>query len=152
MASSKVAFLVAVLALCAAFVVAEAHEGEHDGWHGKPDKISLKVILHNMASRDVTFRNLNFLNYTNDVLVKKNEWSAIEPVDVTFKDPVMRLTVTTKRNDGTIRTKLLQLDLVHYYKKSLKGKKYIVLTAVESWKKKFLFVKLDGQIIRIVKL
>jgi len=142
----KVVFLVAAL-LVATFVVAEAHEHQ-----GNPVKVSLKVILHNLANRDVSFKNANFPKYSREVVVPKRKWSAIDPVVVSFEHSVMRLVVSTKMNNGTPRSKLLQLDLVHWFKKSLLGKKYIVLTAVESWKSEFLFVKLDGDIVRIVKL
>lgn len=144
--AAKVVFLSAVLVV-AAFAVAEAHDHP-----GMPEKISLKVILHNLANREVSFKNANFPKYSSEVVVPKGKWSAIDPVVVSFEYPVMRLTVSTKMNNGTPRSKLLQLDLVHWFKKSLIGKKYIVLTAVESWKSEFLFVKLNGDIVRIVKL
>jgi len=144
--AAKVVFLVAALML-AAFVVAEAHEHAK-----KPEKSSLKVVLHNLATRDVSFKNANFPKYSSEVVVAKGKWSAIDPVVVSFEYPVMRLIVSTKMNNGTPRSKLLKLDLVHWFRKSLEGKKFIVLTAVESWKKEFLFVKLNGAIIRIVKL
>lgn len=144
MAASKVVFLVAALTL---FVVAEAHP------EGRREEISIKVILHNLATRDVSFKNVNFPKYSSEVVVAKSKWSAIEPVVVTPEHPVMRLLVSTTMNNGTPRSKLLKLDLVvPWFRRSLEGKKFIVLTAVESWKKKFLFIKLNGDIIRIVKL
>uniref|UniRef100_A0A7I4F593 Late embryogenesis abundant protein LEA-2 subgroup domain-containing protein n=2 Tax=Physcomitrium patens TaxID=3218 RepID=A0A7I4F593_PHYPA len=141
MAFKAVFLLVALLAAVSA--VAEAHEE-------KSDRFSLKIILHNTASRDVSFKLVNLGKHAYDTVVGKgDQWSAIGPVIVNLKFPVMRLAVSVTNKSYVLRKKLLKIDLERRFGRDyLKGKKFIVLTAQESWKKEFLFIKL-GRTLRL---
>ncbi|XP_024396191.1 uncharacterized protein [Physcomitrium patens] len=145
MAFKAVFLLVALLAAVSA--VAEAHEE-------KSDRFSLKIILHNTASRDVSFKLVNLGKHAYDTVVGKgDQWSAIGPVIVNLKFPVMRLAVSVTNKSYVLRKKLLKIDLERRFGRDyLKGKKFIVLTAQESWKKEFLFIKLGRDIVQRIKL
>ena len=149
--ATRAVFTVVAL-LVAAFVVAEA-DVVAKVEPVKSESFSFKIILHNLASRDVTFRLVNLGPRAYDVVVGKgDQWSAIGPLKVDLRFPVMRLIVSVYDNNNVLRKKPLELDLARRFGKSLKGKKFIVLTAVESWKQEFLFIKLGSEIVRRIKL
>ncbi|KAG0566480.1 hypothetical protein KC19_7G067100 [Ceratodon purpureus] len=142
--ANKAVFTVVAL-LLAAFVVAEAGV--------ESESFDFKIILHNKASRDVTFRLVSLGSHAYDVTVAKwGQWSAIGPLKVDRKDSVMRLIVSVRNKSYVLRKKPMELDLARRYGEGLQSKKFLVLTAVESWKQEFLFIKLGTEIVRRVKL
>ncbi|KAG0558392.1 hypothetical protein M758_10G023000 [Ceratodon purpureus] len=159
---AKLLLLIATL-LVAATVVAEAHSAApapapapvtspHLGT--KSGLLSMKLILHNVAKRPVTFKLVNPV-VSKPVVALKGKWNAIEPALFSAKHTNLLVSVTVENNKHVMVNKTLKINLLQHFKTSeLKGKKFLVLTAVESWswKSKYLLITMGELVVLTIKL
>ncbi|XP_024399412.1 uncharacterized protein [Physcomitrium patens] len=123
----------------------------HHHYHHDHD-FSLKLILHNVAKRAVTFKLVKPL-ISRAVVVPPHKWSSIAPF--TPKYPSIEVVVIVENKTYKTVTKNLKINLLqHFGHKELKGDKFLVLTAVESWswKSKYLLVTIGEVVILSIKL
>ncbi|KAG0582360.1 hypothetical protein M758_3G051900 [Ceratodon purpureus] len=99
----------------------------------KSATFSLKCIIHNLADRSLTFKLvIQRKDAAKAVVAKAKQWTAIGPVTVGCKVPVVQLYVTVKTNKGVVVTKSFPVKLAAFLKNIVpKSSKALVVTASE---------------------
>lgn len=115
---------------------------------------SIKLILHNVATRPVTFKLIKPV-VSSPVVALKNKWTAIAPAVLSAKQTTLVVSVTLQNNKLVTVKKTLIIDLLKHFKAAeLTGKKFLVLTAVESWswKKKYVLITIGEVVVLSIEL
>lgn len=148
---AKIVFLVAVL-LVVTVAMTEAGSLEDGIFKRKPVDLSVTLVCHNNAHRDVSILVAE-LKIAKVVSVLKNKAATIGPIVVDVKvNPLLHLTITVLDNKHALVKKTLIIDLVKQLKVKLVGKKTLLLNIVEDVKAKLLKVYLGAEIVLIIKL
>lgn len=115
---------------------------------------SIKLILHNVAHRPVTFKLVSPV-VSSPVVCLKNKWNAIAPTLISSKHTMLHVSVEVENNKHVAVKKNVTIDLLkHFDVAELKGTKFLVLTAVESWswKTKYLLITMGEVVVLSFKL
>jgi len=157
---AKLLFLLAALVVAAA-VVAEANVSPPVAAPAPPPaatyptgKFSLKLILHNVVDRNVTFKLVTPV-VSKPVVALPNTWNAIAPALLSTKRRTIGVSVTVKTDKHVSVTKIFTIYLLKHFKASeLKGEKFLALTAVKSWswKSKYLLITIGDDVVLSIKL
>ncbi|KAG0602563.1 hypothetical protein M758_10G023400 [Ceratodon purpureus] len=139
--------LLCALVLLATSAIADAHILQ--GFTTSAPKVSkkpasVKLVVHNVADRKVTFTCVELGKDAKPVTADKGEWTAIGPIDVTLdKNSILHLTVTvgTGKRYGFVK-KSLMINLLKQFQYNLEGSKFLVLTAVENSQQRTLKLNL----------
>lgn len=151
---AKLLLLVAVM--LAAFVAAEAVAVAPAPLptHAAKNSLSIKLILHNVASRNVTFKLVSPV-VSNPVVCVPKTWNAIPPTLISSKKTTLRIAVGVVTNKLVAVKKNITINLLnHFDAEELKGQRFVVLTAVESWswKTKYLLITIGEVVVLSFKL
>jgi len=140
-------FLCAVV-LFAACILADAHVSGYTTTRNARKPCSVKVVVHNVADRMVTFTCAELGKGAKPVVADKGRWTAIGPIDVTVeKNSILHLTGTvgTGKRYGLVR-KSMVINLLKQFQYNLEGSKFVVLTAIENARERSLTIKLGKRV------
>lgn len=118
------------------------------------NQFSIKLILHNVASRNVTFKLVSPV-VSNPVVCVAKTWNAIPPTLISSKQTTLKVSVRVVNNKHVAVKKNFTINLLnHFDAEELKGKTFVVLTAVESWswKTKYLLITIGEVVVLSFKL
>lgn len=133
------------------FSVAEAHLSGYTtnlSANSARKPASVKVVVHNVADRTLTFTCAELGKGAKPVVAEKGQWTAIGPIAVTVKkNSILHLTVTvgTGKRYGVVR-KSMVINLLKQFQYNLEGSKFVVLTAIENAREQTLKIKLGKRV------
>jgi len=135
------------LVLFSACILTEAHLSGFTTKTGKKP-CSVKVVVHNVADRSMSFTCSEFGKGVKPFLAEKGKWTAIGPINVAVeKNSILHLTVTvgTGKRYGVVR-KSLVINLLKLFQYNLEGSKFVVLTAIENAREQTLKIKIGRRV------
>jgi hypothetical protein len=147
-AMARALFLCA-LVLLATCAIADAHTLTAYTQKAATKSASVKFVVHNVASRKVTFTCAELGKYPEPVTADKGQWTAVGPIDVTVeKNSILHLTVTveTGKRYGSVKKSLL-INLLKQFQYDLEGSKLLILTVIENARERILKLKLGKRVI-----
>lgn len=114
----------------------------------RPRPASVKLVVHNVADRTITFTCAELGKSAKPVVAEKGHWTAIGPIEVFVEsNAFLHLTVTvgTGKRYGVVR-KSMVINLMKHFQSKLEGSKFLVLTAIENARERTLKIKVEKRV------